>query len=194
MEDLPIMSEPQSAISFKLPRELKEQIDELIGKHDQTLTGLVVDYFRRRMQAEEDAEGHGAILGKRPVELILLLGEELAAAVYAEAGRQHISVAEFVYRLLEKAVGGAPARASTPAGAENYADFPKLVDCVRQAYRDDHSPIDALLELYPSLTGCLIPMGQLFAAAIAAVPIDQVISERITVGLRALRDRKAKTV
>ncbi|MHB1424974.1 MAG: hypothetical protein ACYC3I_17515 [Gemmataceae bacterium] len=188
------MNEEQAAISFKLPRELKDQVDALIAKHDLTLTGLVLEYFRRRLQAERDAGQRGTVLGQRPVELTLLLGEELAAAVYAEAGRQQLSVDEFVYRLLGKAVGTGGPRTSLPAVPDAYADFPKLVDCVRQAYREDHSPIDALLALYPSLAPSSIPMGQLFAAAIAAVSVDQVISERVAEALRTLRERKAKKV
>jgi hypothetical protein len=185
------MSEPQSAISFKLPRELKEQIDELTARHDLTLTGLIVEYFRRRVQAEKDAAERGDV-GRRPVELIVLLGEELAAAIHAEAGRQQLPVATFVYRLLERAVGSGMDQSAVSARPADYPDFPKLTECIRQAYRDDHSPVDALLELYPTLTPSTIPMGQLFAAAIGAVPMDQVISERIAVGLRALRERKKK--
>jgi len=184
------MSDQQAAISFKLPRDLKERIDRLTEKHDLTLTGLILGYFKRRLQAEVDAERRGSGAVRRPVELLLILGEELSAAVHAEAGRQGVEVDELVYQLLEKAVGAAPGRPAAQAGPESYTDFPKLVDCVRRAYLEDRSPIDALLELYPSLAPSPAPMGQLFAAALSAVSVDQVISERVSAGLRALREQR----
>src|SRR5579884_3546964 len=127
------MSDQQAAISFKLPRDLKERIDRLTEKHDLTLTGLILGYFKRRLQAEVDAERRGSGAARRPVELLLILGEELSAAVHAEAGRQGVEVDELVYQLLEKAVGAAPGRPAAQAGPESYTDFPKLVDCVRRA-------------------------------------------------------------
>jgi len=184
------MSETQSAISFKLPAELKQEVGEVIKKHDLTLTGLVLDYFRRRVRAEREAEGREGTPGGKLVELTVLLEEGLNAAVWNEAGRLGVPIGEYVHRLCEGAARDEAGRPAPPAVTPpDYPDFPRLVDCVRQAYLEDRSPVDALLRLYPSLAPSQVPMGQLFAAAIAAVPVDQIISERVELGLRLWREK-----
>src|SRR5262249_26343811 len=100
------MSEPQTAISFKLPVKLRTQIGEVIEKHDTTLTGLVVDYSRRRVQAEKELEKLPRQPGEPAVEVTLLLPAGLHAALQAEASRLRIPVGQYLARLCQAAVRG----------------------------------------------------------------------------------------
>jgi hypothetical protein len=184
------MSEVQTAISFKLPVDLKKQIDDVIDKNDATLTGLVLDYFRRRIRAEAESEARQPQRppGEKLAEVTLLLGEGLLAALRQEAARLGISVEEFIYRLCDR-VQGERGQAVPVFQPTDYPDLAKLVDCVRQAYLEDRSPVDALLRVHPTLKPAPVPMGQLFAAAIAAVPVEQIIQERVELGLRIWREQ-----
>ena len=182
------MSEAQSAISFKVPAELRRRIGEITKKHNTTLTALVLDYFRRRVQAEEEAEARGTQPGQGYVEVDLLLEDGLYAGLRAEAARRKMTLGDYLRSLCEAAVRGEPGQ---PAGAAppDYPDFPKLVECVRRAYQEDRSPVDALLSVYPTLAPSTVPMEALFTAALAAVPVGQVISERVELGLRVWREK-----
>ena len=182
------MSEAQSAISFKVPAELRRRIGEITKRHNTTLTALVLDYFRRRAQAEEEAEARAAPPGQGHVVVDLLLEDGLYAGLRAEAARREMTLGDYLRSLCEAAVqgeSGQPAAAAPP----DYPDFPKLVECVRQAYQEDRSPVDALLRVHPTLKPAPVPMGQLFAAAIAAVPVEQIIQERVELGLRIWREQ-----
>jgi hypothetical protein len=183
------MSETQTAISFKLPVGLRKQIGEVIERHDLTLTGLVLDYFKRRVAAEKEVEKRGRGEGEKVAELTLVVPEGLHAALWAEASRLGVSVEEFVCRLCETAVQGGQGQGAPGFKAENYRDFPRLVECVRSAYLEDRSPVDALLRLAPTLAPAPVALAELFAAAIAAVPVDQVINERVELGLRIWREQ-----
>jgi hypothetical protein len=182
------MSEAQSAISFKVPAELRRRIGEITKKHNTTLTALVLDYFTRRVQAEEEAEARAAEPGRGYVEVDLLLEDGLYAGLCAEATRRRMKLGDYLRHLCEAAVRGEPGQ---PAGAAppDYPDFPKLVECVRRAYQEDRSPVDALLSVYPTLAPSAVPMEALFTAALAAVPVGQVISERVELGLRVWREK-----
>jgi hypothetical protein len=185
------MAKQQSAISFKLPLELKQQIDAIVQRHDTTLTGLVLGYFERRVQAEKEAEARGSQPSAEYEEVSLLLEDELARPLRDDARRLGITVGEFVHRLCESArPGGEPTRAPVPVfRPHDYAEFPQLVECVRKAYLDDRSPIDALLKVAATLPPAPVPLAQLFTAALQAVPVDQVISERVELGLRMWREQ-----
>lgn len=183
------MGDNQTAISFRLPVELREQIGEVISKRGTTLTSLVLEYFSRCVQAEQEAESRKHAPGEKGVEVIVLLPDGLYAALCTQARSQDVSVGELVYRLCLESAAGKQGHSQGEGETQEYPDFPKLVDCVRQAYREDRSPIDAMVRLFPSLTPSPIPMEKLFTAALAAVPPGQILAERVELGLRLWREK-----
>jgi hypothetical protein len=183
------MSETQTAISFKIPADIRRKIAEITQKHRTTLTGLVLDYFRRRVEAEEEMKAAGRGVEHLYTEVLLLLEDNAWANLRAEAAKEEISASEYLRRLCE-----GERRHSDPASARaeaaKYPEFPHLVDCVRKAYQEDRSPIDALLKLYPTLPPSTLPMETLFTAALQAVPVVELIRERVELGIRLWREQR----
>src|SRR5262249_52155679 len=139
------------------------------------LTAVVRRFIDRLVDAWEATPGEPA-----SEELILLLtAAQFAAAARRAGGEEQLGDAA-------RRVGASWAGGGNVAGRPPAADYPDLAKLIEAAQR----ALDRMLEVYTDLPAYDGDLAELFAAALAAVPVRATIDRLVRESVRGRRGRR----
>jgi len=162
-------------INVRVDNQVKQRLDILLDKSGRSLTAVVRRFIERLVDAWEATPGEPA-----NEELILFLTTAQFAAVVRRAGGEK-QVGDAVQRVVASWAGGGNVGGRTHAA--DYPDLAKLIEAARGA-------LDRMLEVYTDLPAYDGDLAELFAAALAAVPVRATIDRLVRESVRGRRGRR----
>jgi hypothetical protein len=177
-----------SPLNVRVTLPFKESVEEMLAAQGQTVSQALRQYLEKRVAAWK---AHGA---ESRQEVFLWLKRGLYEAALRKASALNLDLDTVLVRAIEDWLGDKKKGQGGffSHGPWTYGHFQELVSAVREAYLEGVSPIDKLITVYSRLPQAEVPHDILFAAAIQAVPVREVLAERIRQGLEAWTQRQER--